>query len=149
MDIKKQIEQDLKNALLSGDKVKSGTLKVIKSVILDSEIAKNKRDVGLDDAELVGLLQKEVKKRKDTAEIYKNAGDQDREQQELAEIDVIKSYLPEQMNEDEIRKIVDEITSGRSIEQKDMGKIIGLVRQKTSGQADGSMIAKLVKEKVS
>jgi len=149
MRIKQLIEDDLKKSLLSGNKETTKTLKVIKSTILDSEIAKNKRDSGLEDGEIVDLLQKEVKKRQDTAEIYDEAGDKTRQQQELDEIQIIKKYLPEQMDDEEIRKIISELTGDENIEQKQMGQIIGQVKQKTEGRADGSVIAKLVKEVVS
>jgi len=148
MSIKQLIEDDLKKSLLSGDKETTKTLKVIKSTILDSEIAKNKRDSGLEDGEIVDLLQKEVKKRQDTAEIYDKAGDKTRQQQELDEIQIIKKYLPEQMDEEEIRKIISELTGGENLEQKQMGQIIGQVKQSTEGRADGSVIARLVKEVV-
>lgn len=149
MNIKQLIEDDLKKSLLSGDKETAGTLKVIKSAILDSEIAKNKRESGLEENEMIDLLQKEVKKRQDTAEIYDKAGDKTRQQQELKEIVTIKKYLPEQMDDDEIKAIITEITGGKDIEQKQMGQVIGQVKQKTEGRADGSVIARLVKEVVS
>ncbi len=149
MNIKQLIEDDLKKSLLSGDKETAGTLKVIKSAILDSEIAKNKRESGLEENEMIDLLQKEVKKRQDTAEIYDKAGDKTRQQQELKEIATIKKYLPEQMDDDEIKAIITEITGGKDIEQKQMGQVIGQVKQKTEGRADGSVIARLVKEVVS
>jgi len=148
MNIKKLIEDDLKKSLIGGDKETASTLKVIKSAILDVEIAKNKRDSGLDENETIDLLQKEVKKRQDTAEIYSKAGDSLRQEQELKEIQIIKKYLPEQMSEDEIRAIITEITGGVKIQQKQMGQIIGQVKQKTAGKADGSVIASLVKEVV-
>ncbi|HMS23775.1 MAG TPA: GatB/YqeY domain-containing protein [Candidatus Saccharibacteria bacterium] len=148
MGIKQTIDADLKQALLSGDKDKSSILKVIKSVILDAEIAKNKRDDGLGEQELVDLLQKEAKKRDDTAEIYKKAADEGRENAEKAEADLIRSYLPEQMGEDEIKKIVDEVIGSEPAEMKDMGRFIGLVKTKTGSSADGATIARLVKEKI-
>lgn len=148
MGIKQTIDADLKQALLSGDKDKSSILKVIKSAILDAEIAKNKRDTGLSEQELVEMLQKEAKKRDDTSEIYKKAADEGRENAEKAEAELIRSYLPEQMGEDEIKKIVDEVIGTELVEMKDMGRFIGLVKTKTGSSADGATIARLVKEKI-
>lgn len=148
MGIKQTIDADLKQALLSGAKEKSSILKVIKSSILDAEIAKNKRDTGLSEQELVEMLQKEAKKRDDTSEIYKKAADEGRENAEKAEAELIRSYLPEQMGEDEIKKIVDEVIGSEPAEMKDMGRFIGLVKARVGGSADGATIARLVKEKI-
>jgi uncharacterized protein len=149
MGIKQTIDADLKQALLSGDKAKSSSLKVIKSSILDQEIAKNKRDGGLDEQELIDMLQKEAKKRDDTAEIYRGAGDSERADAEKAESNLIRSYLPKQMDEEEVKAIVDEIVGSDAVEMKDMGRLIGVVKAKTGNSADGAMIARLVKEKIS
>lgn len=148
MGIKQTIDADLKRALLSGDKVKSSSLKVIKSSILDQEIAKNKRDSGLDEQELIDMLQKEAKKRDDTADIYRNAGDSQRANVEKEESELIRSYLPEQMKEEDVKAIVDLIVGSEVLEMKDMGRLIGLVKAKAGGSADGAMIARLVKEKI-
>jgi uncharacterized protein YqeY len=148
MGIKQTIDADLKQALLSGDKAKSSSLKVIKSSILDQEIAKNKRDSGLDEQELIDMLQKEAKKREDTAEIYNNAGDNQRSLAEKTEADLIRSYLPKQMEEDDVKAIVDLVIGSEAVEMKDMGRLIGAVKAKTGNSADGAMIARLVKERI-
>src|SRR5579871_1791390 len=108
MSIKEQIDQDLKNALMSGDKTKVSALRLIKSAIGYEEVAKNKRDSGLSDEETISLLAKEVKKRDESALLYKQGGDEERAQKELDEKKLIENYLPEQLSEDEVASLVDQ-----------------------------------------
>ena len=95
MSLKQVIDQDLKEALLAGDRLKADTLRMIKSVILNQEIAQNKRDSGLDDQEVIACLQKEAKKRQEASDLYIKAGSVERSKKELDEKKVIEAYLPE------------------------------------------------------
>lgn len=150
MDLKSQIERDLKTALLSGDKDTATTLRGLKSVILNAEIAANKRETGLDDESIVNLLLKEAKKRQESADMYVQGGSDERAQSELKEKELIEKYLPKQMSEEELQKIIDEVLQNNSNPDiKQMGQIIGEVRQKTGNFADGATIARLVKERLS
>lgn len=145
--IKNQIDADLKTALLSGDKELTTTLRTIKSVILDAEVATGKREEGLDDDSIINILIKESKKRNDSANIYKQAGDNERAKKELAENEVISKYMPKMMSQDEITELAKEVIDSienPSIQQ--MGQIIGQVKSKTGPLADGALIAKIVKE---
>jgi uncharacterized protein YqeY len=147
--MQQQIERDLKSALLSGDKIKAETLRTLKSAILNEAISQNARDSGLSDEQVQKILAKESKKRQEAADLYEQGGSDERAQAELAEKAVIDGYLPEQMGEDDVAKIVDqEISKAGSPTMQDMGKIIGAVRGRTAGQADGALIARLVKEKL-
>lgn len=150
MNIKEQIDADLKQAMLSGDKVLATTLRGLKSAILYAEVAKGVRDEGLPEAEVIDLLSKEAKKRQESADMYVQGGNQEKADAELAEKKVIEQYLPEQLSDEEILKLVDEAIqqTGASGPQA-MGQVIGLVKQKTAGQADGATIARLVKERLS
>ncbi len=149
--IKQSIEADLKKAMLAGEKELVTTLRTIKSVILDAEISTGVRDEGLDDGSIISLLLKETKKRSEAAKIYKDAGDVERCAKELEENKVIDRYLPTMMGENEIRKIAQEIVAGISgeIGMQQMGMIIGQVKAKTGPLADGSLIAKAVKDLIS
>lgn len=148
-DIKKQIEVDLKTSMLASDASRTTTLRGLKSAILYSEVDQGKKEAGLTDDELTALLQKESKKRQEAADLYAQGGSQERADKELFEKEIIDHYLPAQMSESEVEKIVDEvITSSGAQSVADMGKVIGLVRQKTAAQADGALIARLVKEKL-
>lgn len=145
--LKARIDQDLKTALLAGDKVLATTLRGLKSVILYAEVAKGTREQGLGDDEIVALLSKEAKKRQESADLYQQGGNQEKAEAELAERKVIESYLPSQMSDDDLAKLVDDTidemgASGPSA----MGQVIGAVKQKAGAQADGSRVAQLVKK---
>jgi uncharacterized protein YqeY len=149
MSIKEQLDADVKQAMLAGDKTLVTTLRGLKSAILDTEIAKSSRETGLGDEEVVTLFQKEAKKRQESADLYQQGGNQEKADAELAEKVVIEIYLPEQMGEAEIQQIVDSvITELSATNLQQMGQVIAAVRERTKGQADGAVIARLVKEKL-
>jgi uncharacterized protein YqeY len=148
--MQEKIEQDIKSALLSGNKTKAETLRNLKSAILNEAISQNAHDSGLSDEQIQKVLARESKKRQEAADLYKQGGSQERADAELSEKALIDTYLPEQMAEAEVSKIVDEeVAKAGSVSLQDMGKIIGAVRAKTGGAADGALIAMLVKEKIS
>lgn len=146
--IKDSINADLKTAMLGGDKELTNVLRVAKSVILDSEVNQGKREEGLSDNEVESLLQKEVKKRSEASEMYEKAGEKERADKEMYEVGVIQKYLPKALSEDELSIIVDEVISSLG-DDANMGQIIGQVKAKTGASADGSMIANLVKGRLS
>jgi uncharacterized protein YqeY len=147
--LEQRIEQDLKTALLAGDARRVSTLRGLKSVLLNVKVATGKRDSGLSDQEVIPLLGKEVKKRQESADFYIQGGSQERADNELAEKEIIAAYLPEQMSDEDIAAIIDDvIKETRAQGQSAMGQVIGLVKQKTQGTADGSVIARLTKEKL-
>jgi len=144
-----QIERDLKTALLAGDKPKAETLRGLKSALLNEAIAQNARDSGLSDEQIQKILARESKKRQEAADLYQQGGSPERAGAELAEKTIIDAYLPEQLSEADVSKIVDEqIAAAGQPTMQDMGRIIGAVKAKTAGQADGGLIARLVKEKL-
>ena len=144
--LKQQIDQDIKTALLSGDQDTANVLRGLKSAILYSEVSLNLRDEGLDDASIIKVLSKESKKRGESAELYLKGGNQERADAELKERAIIDNYLPEQISEEDIAKLV-----YKTIES--MGNVgltvIGKVKQEAGPNADGSKIAKIVKNKLS
>ncbi len=147
MALKSQIDNDVKAALLGGDRFRADVLRGIKAVILNEEVAKGKRDEGLDDATIEQLIAKEVKKRFDSVTQYSAAGRPELAEAEQAEAKVLEAYLPEQLSEDEITQTVNEIiaTLGVSGPQA-MGQVIGAVKAKLGSSADGATVARLVKE---
>lgn len=148
--LKQRLEQDLKAALLAGDKEQATTLRGLKSVILYAEVAKGVRDQGLGDDEIIALFAKEAKKRQESADLYKQGGSEDRAAAELAEKQIIENYLPKQLSEVEIRQLIEAaITEVNDSSMRAMGSIISLVKQKSGGAADGAVIARLVKERLS
>ena len=135
--------------MLAGDKPLVSTLRGLKSAILYVEVAQGARDSGLPEQQIIEILAKESKKRQESVELYRQGGNDQQASVELAEKAVIDGYLPRQLSEDELREVVD--TAIAELDAKDkqaMGKVIGLVKQRTSGAADGALIAKLVKERL-
>ena len=150
MSIKERIEQDLKTALLSRDAETVSELRNIKTAIQYAEVDRRLRNKGLSEAETIEILQREAKKRQDSADLYKQGGRQDRADKELREKTLIEKYLPQQLSEEEINKLVDQ--SIAEIGQNDMaamGQVIARVKEKSQGAADGATIARLARERLS
>lgn len=149
MTIKQIIDQDLKAALLGGDKVLATTLRGLKAAILNAEVAKNARESGLPEEEIVNLLQKESKKRQESADLFGQGGNSEKQAAELTEKEVIAKYLPAQLSDEEIGAIIDEvITSTGASNIQAMGQVIGAVKARAGAAADGAVIARLVKERL-
>ena len=148
MGLKQQIDTDLKTAMLAGNKTLVTTLRGLKSVILYEEVAQNVREAGLPDDEITKLLAKEAKKRQESADLYAQGGDKERQNAELEEKSIIEKYLPKQLSETEINKLIDEAITKMGNNQQNMGQIIGQVKQAAGAGADGAVIARLVKERL-
>lgn len=149
MSLKALIDKDLKTALIGGEKIKADTLRGVKAIVLNEEIAQKQRTAGLSDEAIEQLISKEVKKRQESIDIYGQAGRQELVDKEKLEIDILSLYLPKQLSEDELSIIIDKVVAGfGDATIKDMGKIISLIREEVGNSADGSAIAKLVKDKL-
>ncbi|HEX8762238.1 MAG TPA: GatB/YqeY domain-containing protein [Candidatus Saccharimonadales bacterium] len=147
--LKQQIEQDLKQALLSGDKDRATTLRGLKSVILYAEVAEGIRDSGLPDDKIIALFAKEAKKRQESADFFVKGGSEERATKELAEKEIIESYLPKQLSDEGLWAIVDAaIIETEADGPGAMGKVISVVKQKVGAQADGGRVANAVKERL-
>lgn len=145
--IKAQLEQDIKAAMLAKESDKVTTLRGLKASILNAEVAAGTREEGLNDDAIIALFQKEAKKRQDSADLYVQGGAQDKADAELAEKAIIDTYLPAQLSEAEVTGIVAAVVAEiQPAGMQDMGKVISAVKQETGAQADGALIAKLVKE---
>ncbi|PIZ62174.1 hypothetical protein COY17_02940 [Candidatus Saccharibacteria bacterium CG_4_10_14_0_2_um_filter_52_9] len=147
--LEQQLEQDIKAALLSGDKQRALILRGLKATLLNVKVASGKRALGLTDEEVLPVLAKQAKQRQESADLYIQGGDQARADAELAEKAIIETYLPAQLNEAEITKLIDEViaASGASGPQA-MGQVIGQVKAQAGATAAGGVIARLVKEKL-
>lgn len=144
-----QINQDLKKALLEGDSFKATVLRGLKSAIGYAEVAAGKREEGLSDKEIVTILQRESKKRQESSDMYAKANDQGRAEKELKEKEIISVYLPAQLSEAELVVIIDEVMKDVDTSTAAaMGQVIGAVKAKANGAADGALIARLVKERL-
>lgn len=143
MNLTDQINNDIKTAMLAKDASKLEALRAIKSALL---LLKTSPE-GQSEATELKALQKMVKQRKETAEVYVGQGRQELADVELAQAAVIENYLPKQMSEDELKAILQNIiTSVGASSPADMGKVMGAATKELSGKADGSVISKIVKQ---
>ena len=138
------INKEIKQAMLDKKAVKLAALRAVKTAIMMAQTEKDANE--LDDLALQKIIQKQVKQRKDAAQIYIEQSRQDLADDELAQVEVLQHYLPKQLDEAEIKVIVEEIISfSGATSMADMGKVMGLANQKLSGKADGKIIAQIVK----
>ncbi len=141
-----KITQDLKEAMLARDEIRVSALRMLISAI---RYTGNGRDQEFSDDEVVTVIQKEAKKRKEAAAGFRQGGREESAVKEEAELKILEGYLPEQMSDEALTKIVeDTIKEVGASSITDMGKVIGSVMAKVKGQADGGKISILVKEKL-
>ena len=149
MALKEQIQNDMKAALLSGDRFVGDVLRNLKAAILNEEVAQNKRDEGISDADIEKIIAKEVKKRYEAATLYDQNSRDDSADQERREATVLETYLPEQLSEAEVKTVVDaKIAALGATDMKMMGQVIGAVKSELGNTADGALISKIVKEQL-
>jgi uncharacterized protein YqeY len=147
MALKEQINDDLKAALLGGDRFRSDVLRNLKAAILNEEVAKGARDEGLADADIEQVIVKEVKKRNESASLFRGAGREELADTELKEAEVLSAYLPKQLSEQEVKTVVEKQASDLGIsDPSGMGQLIGAVKKELGSSADGATIAKVVKD---
>ncbi len=148
MSLESKIQSDLKEAMKAKDQAAMRSLRAIKSAILLFQTSGEGKE--LDETAEIKMLQKLVKQRQESLEIYQKQGRDDLAQTEREEIEVIRKYLPEQLSEEKLKEIISGIVreTGAS-SMKDMGRVMGMANQKLAGKADGKTIAGLVKELLS
>lgn len=145
MSLEQQINQDIKAAMIAKDSVRLRGLRAVKSAILLAKTEKAGIEELTEDAE-IKVLQKLVKQRKESGEIYKSQNREDLFQIEFEEQQVIEEYLPKQLSKEEIEAVVKSIIEETGAAgMKDMGKVMGLANQKLAGQADGKTVSEVVK----
>ena len=148
--IKDIINSELKNSMLSSNKDKTSTLRLILAAIKDREIAAREKKQDIDDAIVMDVLSKMVKQRLESADIYKKNNRLELAAKEEFEIEVIREFLPKQLTEQEIKEIILKLieeTNSSSI--RDMGNIMGILKSKYAGQLDFALAGKLLKEHLS
>ena len=139
------IQQDIKAAMLAKDSVALASVRAIKAAILLAKTAENGKPV--DDAEIVKIIQKLVKQRKESAEIYSQQNRPELADNELAEVAVMERYLPKQLSEAEIEEALKGIIAQvGATSMADMGKVMGTATKALAGQADGKVITALVRK---
>ncbi len=147
MSLQNQVMEQLKTAMKAKDTVALESLRAIKSALLLAQTSGAGGDLTEDDE--VKLVQKLVKQRKDSAAIFTEQGREDLAAPELAQVAIIEQFLPEQLTEEEIEKVVVQTIDAIGAEgMKDMGKVMGMVSKELAGQADGKTISTIVKNKL-
>ena len=146
MSIKESLRSDLTEAIRGRDEITSGTIRMVLTAITNEEVAGKEARV-LSDDEVITVLSREAKKRREAAEAFESAGRSDRAALEKAEGEVIGRYLPAQLSVDERKKMIaNAIASTGAAGPGDMGKVMGAVKALIAGKADGSIVSNLVKE---
>jgi len=147
MALKERIANEMKAALLGGDRFVGETLRNLKAAILNEEVATGKRDEGLADEEIEKVVAKEVKKRMESARLYRDNDRLDLAEPEEQELEILQRYLPKQLTEEEITLIVERKAQELDVSTPaDMGRLIGAVKSELGNAADGSTIARIVKQ---
>ncbi len=147
--LKQKLQEDLKKSMLAKDEIKTSTLRMLLSAINYFEIQKGGAGYEAADEDVMEVLNREVKKHKESIEMYNKGQRPELAAKENKELEILLEYLPEQMGEEEIKKLVKdaiEKTAAKSI--TDMGKVMGVLMPQVKGKADGSLVSKFVKEEL-
>ena len=146
MNLKGQITDDVKTAMKAGDKDRLKVLRLITAALKQVEVDERRE---LDDADVLGILTKMVKQRRDSITQYTDGNRKDLADIEAAEIEIIGTYLPEQLSDDELDELVDEAIAATGAEGiRDMGKVMGSIKSKAQGKADMGIVGAKVKARL-
>ena len=146
MTLKQQLTNDMKAAMKAGEKHRLGVIRLVNAGIKQREVDER---IELDDAAVLAVLEKMLKQRKDSVSQYEGAGREDLAAIERAEIEVIQTYLPAQLDEAQIQAAIDDAVARTGASgPADMGKLMGVLKPALAGQADMGMVSKLVKQKL-
>jgi uncharacterized protein YqeY len=143
VSLKTRLTEDMKQALRSGDRARLGVIRMALAAIQQREVDERKE---LDDAELLGIVEKLVKQRQESIEQYRAGHRDDLADKEAAEIEVLRGYLPEPLSEEELSALIDEALSSTGAESmRDMGRVMGFIKARAAGRVDMSVISARVK----
>jgi uncharacterized protein YqeY len=144
MDLKERLTGDCRQAMKDGDKLKVSTIRLVLSEIKNAEIAKRTE---LDEDELLSVVSREARKRRESIEEFGKGGRQDLVDKEERELEMIESYMPEQLSEDEVRRTVEQtIADVGATSASDLGKVMGALMPRLKGKADGKKVNQMVRE---
>ena len=146
-ELANRIKDDVKVAMRSKDKPRLGVLRLITAAIKQREVDER---IELNDEQVLAILEKMVKQRRDSIAAFEKAGRDELAQQETFEIGIIQEYLPEQLSEEEITAAIAEAISSTGAESmKDMGKVMGVLKSKLAGRADMGQVSQIIKKQLS
>lgn len=145
MALKERVEADIKLALKNKEKIKLSALRAIKNELLLLQTSGEHKQISEEDE--IKVLKKMVKQRRESAEIYNEQGRTESEELELKELEVIESFLPEQMSEENLEEVLRQIIEETGASgKKDMGKVMGIATKKLAGKVDNKLVADKVKQ---
>lgn len=148
--LKQKLQEELKQSMLSRDEIKTSVLRLLLSAITYYEIKTRGAGYSAKDEDVLSVVQKEIKQRKDSIEQFKRGRRQDLVDKETKELELLQTYLPKQMNEEEIKNLVkDAIAQTGATSAKDMRRVMGVLMPKFKGKADGRIVSRIVKEELS
>ncbi len=148
MSLEKTILDDYQKAMKAQDKLKTSILSLIRSELNYVRIEKQKKE--LDDPDILGVVKKMIKQHQDSIEQFKKGNRNDLVEKETIELKILETYLPVQLSEDQVTKIIDEaIRATGASSMKDMGRVMKEVASKAAGQADNKLVSELVRNKLS
>ncbi len=148
--LKQQLREELKQSMLAKTAEKTSVLRLLLSALNYYEIQKGGANYEATDEDVMAVIQKEAKQRKDSIEAFKAAGRQELVDKESKELEMLQVYLPQQMPEAEITKLVKEtIAQTGATNQQDMGKVMGALMPKVKGKAEGGLVSKIVRDNLS
>lgn len=148
--LKDKIQEDLKQAMIAKDVLKLSTVRMLKSAIQYHEIQKGGAGYEATDEDVIEVIGREVKKRNEAIELYKQGARPELAEKEQKELEILKAYLPEQMSEEKIRILVKEtIVSTGASSMQDMGKVMSALMPKVKGRADAGLVSNIVRESLS
>ena len=146
MSIKQTISEDMKTFMRAKDTARLGAVRLLHASIKQKEVDER---IELSDDQVLTVIKKMLKQRKDSIEAYQKANRQDLIDQEQLEIDVLTKYMPEPLTDGEVRTIIDEVIAEvNATDMKDMGKVVGVLKSKIAGRADMGQVSKTVREKL-
>lgn len=149
MALKEQISDEMKAALLGGNRFVGETLRNLKAAILNEEVAQGKRDEGLSDADIEKVIAREAKKRIESAKVYRENNRPELAEPEEQELEILQKYLPQQLSEDEVRVLVKtKIADLGATSPAMMGQVVGAVKQVAGNTVDGAVVARIVKDEL-
>ena len=147
MTLKERITDDMKNAMRAGEKERLGTIRLVLAAIKQREVDER---ITLDDGQVLAVLEKMIKQRKESITQFEHGGRADLVAKEQAELGVLQTYLPAQMSDAEIDALIAEaVAASGATSIKDMGKVMGLVKAKAQGKADMGAVSARIKQKLS
>lgn len=147
MSLDEKLVEEMKQAMKSNDKLRLSTIRMIRSALKNKEIELRKK---LEDEEVIKVIQVMVRKGEESVEQFQTGGREDLVEKEKKEIEILKSFLPQPLSQEELLKIIDQsIQETQALSPKDIGKVMKSIMPKIGGKADGKLINQLVKERLS